>query len=487
MKKLFLLAVLILTVNSVNAQWEPDVRLTNDPAKSYIGGAAQVNIASTGDTVHVVWYDARNGNWGIFYKHSTDGGLNWGSDTPLTSHFGKSRYPTIALNGSIVHVAWGDDRDDDDEIYYIRSTDGGNTWEQEKRLTDADGDSYSPCMAVSGNDIHVTWHDERDSVWEIYYKRSTDGGVTWEEDVRLTNNPAWAFFSSVAASGQNVVVVWSDYREEYEQIYSIRSTDAGATWGEVKALTDSPGYSDYPSISASGNLFVVAWYDMRSGVEPQICYIRSTDAGATWETDTVLNEEPGYCVYANVSVSGSGVHVVWDNNSNIYYKCSKDGGLTWKPDVQFTNYYISSIPSVSASGSAVHVIWNDKRDGETEIYYKRNPIGNIIGIEDNYTTIGQQISVYPNPASEYIEIEARADSRRQTADGKLQEDICIYNMLGECVSNSILNFLHTPNPSQEANGEGVVRIDISQLPVGMYFIVINSGKNIDRKKFVIMR
>ena len=61
--------------------------------------------------------------------------------------------------------------------------------------------------------VHVVWQDERDGNSEIYYKRSTDGGVSWGSDIRLTNNTSYSEGACVSVSGQIVYVVWFDYRD----------------------------------------------------------------------------------------------------------------------------------------------------------------------------------------------------------------------------------------------------------------------------------
>ena len=69
MKKIFLFTAALFTANLVNAQWQPDVRLTNDPASSVTTWDNGVHaIATSGDTVHIVWYDDRDGNDEIYYK-----------------------------------------------------------------------------------------------------------------------------------------------------------------------------------------------------------------------------------------------------------------------------------------------------------------------------------------------------------------------------------------------------------------------------------
>jgi Neuraminidase (sialidase) len=137
MKKLLIFIGAILATTFSQAQWEPDVRLTNDPGGSWTLSMNSRSLAASGDTVHVVWYDNRDGNNEIYYKRSTDGGITWGQDMPLTNAIDLSSWPSISVSGATVHVAWSDGRDQEGiaEIYYKRSMDGGVIWEDDTRLT----------------------------------------------------------------------------------------------------------------------------------------------------------------------------------------------------------------------------------------------------------------------------------------------------------------------------------------------------------------
>ena len=56
--------------------------------------------------------------------------------------------------------------------------------------------------------------------------------------------------------------------------------------------------------------------------------------------------------------------------------------------------------SVSISSQTVHVIWQDDRDGNFEIYYKRNPTGNPVGITNISSEAPGEFMLgqnYPNP------------------------------------------------------------------------------------------
>ncbi|MBI4811526.1 MAG: hypothetical protein HY800_08855, partial [Ignavibacteriales bacterium] len=111
MKKYLITSFIVLYTILSQAQWQPDIRLTNDPAGSYTSLNNAWCISANGNVVHVVWRDDRDGNDEIYYKRSTDGGVSWGADTRLMNDSAFSALPSISVSGSAVHVVWRDDRD----------------------------------------------------------------------------------------------------------------------------------------------------------------------------------------------------------------------------------------------------------------------------------------------------------------------------------------------------------------------------------------
>ncbi len=168
--------------NGVN--WEIDKRLTNDPAVSYYP-----SIAVCDSMVHIVWYDWRNDNWEIYYKRSVDNGVNWEIDERLTDNFAISHYPSVAVCDSIVHVVWTDERDSKGEIYYKRSFNNGMLWGADERLTNTaslpEHVSVACWNCSYDYDVHIAWTDERDGNQEIYYKRHKCEGTSVEESKEL--------------------------------------------------------------------------------------------------------------------------------------------------------------------------------------------------------------------------------------------------------------------------------------------------------------
>ncbi|MCI0448387.1 MAG: T9SS type A sorting domain-containing protein [Chlorobi bacterium] len=478
--KLSLLFTLLLFTADSQSQWQPDVRLTNDPAESYTSFNSAWCIAARDSVVHLVWFDNRDGNFEIYYRRSTDGGISWGADTRLTNNSASSGNPSISVTGLVVHIAWHDFRNGTSEIYYKRSTDGGISWGADVRLTNNFDASEFSSVSVSGSFVHVVWQDFSDGDWEVFYKRSTDAGVSWSVDTRLTNDSINSFEPSVSVSGSVVHVVWYDFRHGQSEIYYKRSTDDGISWGVDARLTNDPAASGLPSISVSGSVVHVVWFDNRDG-NYEIYYKHSTDGGLSWETDTRLTNAPNNSWFSSVSVSGSVVHVVWvdfrDGNYEIYYKHSTDGGLSWETDTRLTNNSAASnYPSVSVSGSVVHVIWTDLRDGNREIYYKRNPTGNPVGIININSEIPKEFSLsqnYPNPFNPSTIIHFQLSINSFTS-------LKIYDVLGREVA-ALVN---------EQLNAGTYEVDWSadNFPGGVYFYSLYvNGSLIKSRKMMLLK
>ena len=108
--------------------------------------------------------------------------------------------------------------------------------------------------------------------------------------------------------------------------------------------------------------------------------------------------------------------VWWDIGEEIYYNHSTDAGVSWQTFyTQLTNDPgRSEYSSVAASDSAVHVVWMDDRDGNWQVYYKRNPTGNL-GVEEitplRLTPYVSRLTAFPNPFTSYTTVPSHEADR----------------------------------------------------------------------------
>ena len=387
-------------------------------------------MALSDSVLHIVWRDNRNGaNGEIYYKYSTDNGVNWGTDMRLTNDSGISSHPGIAVSGLNVYVIWRDDRDGNTEIYLKKSTDGGKSWGNDIRITNDWAGSYNPSVSVLGLMVHIVWEDQRDGNSEIYYKCSTDGGINWSKDTRLTNNPYVSNLPASVVNDSNVYIVWNDYRDGNNEIYYKHSFNAGLSWESDTRLTNAFGNSWWPSLAASGKSIHIIWQDDRNG------------------------------------------------SGEIFYKYSKNGGLNWSADTVLVDNLttISEYPAVALTGSKVHLIWTDMRDGPNgEVYYKSNPATKPVSIINNLANGSEEVIIFPNPFSENINIEiANAENA----------EINIYDQTGKLIRSLECQAYNGRRSFVRWNG-----LDKNNLRVvgGVYYFKVSLGNKLIVKKIVVL-
>lgn len=375
---LIVISVMFLSSTSLISQWLPDTRLTNDTAVS-TGSLNNGNwIAVSSTSIHVVWRDYRNNSSAVYYKRSTDNGTNWSTDIKINSVDSNAYNPVIAVSGSNVHIIWNDDRNDTTNLYYIKSTDNGSTWGSNIRLvTNRIGVGSS--IYCNNSIIYVAWTDtHNNNNAEIYFKSSIDGGNNWSNNLRITNNNTASQFPSIDADNNTIHMIWLEQSPGYKIFYS-KSTDGGLEWSDSLSIVNSnlPWVS---SISVSGSNIHVAYRLQTAGNQFNNFYMRSTNNGQNWEPGIALTSSNSASMPV-IESYGSVLQFVWSDyrsvENGIYYMLSTNNGINWTNESKITSGAVNQDnPCIVASNSALHVVWEDRRDGNSEIYYKRNLTGN---------------------------------------------------------------------------------------------------------------
>jgi len=477
--KLLLIFTVVFFTYRISAQWGTDVRLTNDPGSSYL--SEDRSIAASGNFIHVVWQEHRHGDPEIYYKRSTNRGVSWESDVRITNAADYSGAPCIGIYQSFVHIIWVDQRAGAGEIYYRRSTNNGATWENEIILSSDPNSSFYPSAYISGSGIVVTWEDNRDGNWEIYSKRSVNSGSNWSADLRLTNDTASQKESSASVSGSNIHVVWKDSRHGQDEIYYRNSTNFGVSWQPEVRLTNDVNISSTPCVETTGQTVCVFWRDNRDG-NAEIYFKKSTDNGNTFETDLRLTNAANNSILPSAAIVGQFYAVVWvDLRTNYYknyYKFSTDGGLNWSNDLLISpvsNTGSTGNPSLIYSDTALHVCWNDNRDGNEEVYYKKNALSVPVGIVSANNEIPLNYSLtqnYPNPFNPITNIEFSIPNAGITK-------LVIYDALGREVETLVNSEL---NP-----GTYSAVWDASKYNSGVYFYRLTTGNFTETKKMILVK
>jgi Neuraminidase (sialidase) len=219
----------------------------------------------------------------LMVRYSTDNGLTWTNErqlAPANPFIRDVQITGDATNGN-VYVAGmnegGGGLANRMNLLY-KSTDGGNTFTKTFTSTafSAPGstlcasNTYFACMfsgpaycrhmgwgqpGVFNNVVHYVYDSRNTSngdTGNIFYIRSTDGGVTFSTPLQLntdtTTRPQWQPNLSVGSDG-SVLAVWYDARESTTctkgnssvpcyRMWARKSTDNGATWAADAAFSD---------------------------------------------------------------------------------------------------------------------------------------------------------------------------------------------------------------------------------------------------------
>jgi hypothetical protein len=285
--------IFVARSNDGGVNWGTPAQASHGTGTSLV--AATPRIAVLGSTAIVVWRDNRNGGLDIFANRVMASGVRGVApdatdiriDTGTMPGTSSSFSPDVAAEGTNVYVAWVDDRDAGSlDIYFNRSTDGGATFGTATSIDDDPiaHDSIEPrVLALGTGRVGIGWVDYRSGFPDVIFRRSTTGGMTFEDVVRLDTGTAAGTSSSlelaIASRGDLVIAAWTDDRRGFYDIFGNFSLDGGATFQpadvqlNVRPLTSSYDSSE-PAVAVTATAGHVVWVDHRGGANGDIFYRR---------------------------------------------------------------------------------------------------------------------------------------------------------------------------------------------------------------------
>ncbi|MCO5296547.1 MAG: hypothetical protein M9921_06805 [Fimbriimonadaceae bacterium] len=277
----------------------PPVRVNSTRGSAVAGGERGPQIAAGTNALHVAWQGPQEGGAHVWYARSANGGKGFESQRDLLQGSVGVDMVTVAAMGKRVVVLWLDGRGGEDPrspatslIYYVESTDGGNTFGPNTKLEAysiveprSAGGRVSAVAARARRACACCTMDAQfteDGTLKVLY-RSGEGNI---RDVWLLERPTdRREFSALRVSEDN----WSlktcpmdgpRYFESVGRPVAAWMSDGRTYWAERagetflprKQLADGP--SKYPSVArgADGSLLGiweadgrVHWRDLPDG------------------------------------------------------------------------------------------------------------------------------------------------------------------------------------------------------------------------------
>jgi hypothetical protein len=301
-----------------------------------------------------------------FISLSAWGGM-WHPEKRLTDIPGQSWGPRIAAYNGVLHAVWFEYPDfNDPEIFYSRSTDNGNSWTAPQNLSNhSNRQDLYPSVAADAYGIYVFWSSEVMN-GEAFFKRSTDGGFTWETEQQLTNANGYSRASDILIDKQGYIhLVWSDSRNGYSGIYHRQSCDHGVTWTPEHWVTQFDGIVDNedPKITQGGDqTLYILFRSSRDGIPqggwpPYGMYVLRSQSngcpvGTTWlypaqRVSRGLPEELSNNYSGTISAGKNGrLHIAYWNEkagNNVIYRRGIPLGAGWESPKTISSFSLNHL------------------------------------------------------------------------------------------------------------------------------------------------
>ena len=311
--------------------------------------------------------------------------------------------------------------------YIVRSTDGGLTFSDTARI-DPPGTNVSwlPSVTTDNTGNPVITYMDYDSGWvnpRYVLTSSSNGGLTFSTPVNATGGNAPGEVcdccpATVMASDSNRFVIFRNNESNIRTIWTVKSTDNGATF-TLGAETDfTNSYSNTcqatgPASIIQNDSLITVWKSTVSGVTRVFMSSSSVSTLQTGTHDTLSKNIPAGVIqnYPRISGNDTIMGVSWQEylsgNTDILFSWSATGpsGLISRDTVNDYKTGTQMNPDVKFSNGKFHFVWQDNAQGA--VIYREARFAPFSVIKENNTRPG--IKVFPNPAAGMAKVAAPFD------------------------------------------------------------------------------
>ncbi|MFO7675264.1 MAG: sialidase family protein [bacterium] len=336
------------------AQWGPVRQLTVTPENSILPPTGN-GLAVMNDNVHIVFADRISSVRQVLYLRSNDGGENFQPYVSVEPQSGNYNFSIAADSAGNVHLinarsAGG--------LWYRRSTDNGVNWADAVELRES---AQKPVLLVTGRSgIHVV---DVGADNNFYILSSTDGGATWGGWRAAFSAQGFDGFS-VAATGSLFNAAYAYGGMGSAQTYAARSTDGGQNWLPEEQLSATPQtvpvgiWNDGVNVWLSFTIF---------GASRN--FRRSSDGGATWQSEQTLRTVIRSIARAGANIGA--VALQEDNRVLFLTSANAGGTWSDTVNISGAQSAARAAPrlAVDATGRA-HAVWTSRETGNVEVFYR---------------------------------------------------------------------------------------------------------------------
>ena len=249
-----------------------------------------------------------------------------------------------------------------------------------------------PEIAVEGSTVHVIWmtHTSEWARYNIYYRRSTDNGQTWEAKKLIYSSTTGLItdktYKRMVVENNNVHIVFSDYGTRgtwYGKLLYLRSSNNGVSFESPRTLfepaSDAWHVYDTYITTDDGNVTIGFRSQCNWAVNNDYLILNSDDHGATFSQHTVYSTTTGSSwKVSDLQRIGNNIYVLYADSyyyygiqySRLYLAASSNAGENFVSTMisipskngEHKTYPLQDgehyVPKIAGVGNTVNIIWN---------------------------------------------------------------------------------------------------------------------------------
>lgn len=230
--------------------------------------------------IHLAWIDKRDlehakaegqayEGAALYEAMSTDGGQSFSPNRKIKDGICECCRLAFAWDGETPVLLWRDILPGGIRDHSIARLDDG-TQPAIARATDDDWKidgcpHHGPTFSIGADGTwHIAWftgEGKRGS--GLFYRRSTDGGRSLSEPMRLGSGHAG--HPAVLSTAASIWLAWKDIDGDATVVRALRSDDSGAHWSAPREIARTMGTSDHPLLVARGESAFLSWFAADEG------------------------------------------------------------------------------------------------------------------------------------------------------------------------------------------------------------------------------
>ncbi|CAN5450785.1 hypothetical protein BH18THE1_BH18THE1_19700 [soil metagenome] len=385
--------VMFAQISNASALLTNISNVSNTPGISNI-----IKLKASKNNVYITWEDKQSGQWQLLFRKSQDRGETFSNLRNLSDTTGNVHLHDLSASGGNVFVVWAANENissTNKDIFFRRSVNFGNSFDETINLSNNTDDSLDPHMITNENGtiIYIVWtecdikHD--DPICSIVFTKSLNQGESFTGPVKVSNGMMYSDNRSTASYVFNHTAANNNPNEQSS------NTSLNSTMKEgINSI--NPNIFSTPD----GRQIYVIWEQiMPAKGNSEIFLTSSKDHGSSFNKIFNVSNSPGISRLAYGQILGKDIYVAWSDTINhsrtfdIMLRKMDGQGITNYVRNLSNNSGNSVSPNLLAIDGKLFVTWSDNTKNPSILLWSGNTLRSL-GMEEK---LNSQQEDYINP------------------------------------------------------------------------------------------